>query len=98
MTKNFWRIVMVDTRVDPDEQCQICHKKRDEHGDMNHKFSTDGQLIPIEREKPRQQPPVHREDPKSTPTDRAFATLLEVLIEKNMLDARDVLRIMSGQG
>lgn len=88
--------------VDPDELCAICNKTREMHGDMNHKFSEDGQLIPLEkRPEPRAQGPGHRDDPAPKPTDevsRAMATLVEVLIEKNVLDAKDVLRIFKGNG
>lgn len=86
--------------VEPDDLCMICNKTREMHGDMNHKFSEDGQLIPIEkRPEPRVKPPRHRDDPLPPTEDaRAIATLVEVLIEKDVLDAKDVLRIFKGNG
>lgn len=88
--------------VDPDELCSICDKPRDMHGDMNHEFNTEGQLIQKKpRPEPDRKPPKHRDDepdPKTDENSRALATLVEVLIEKNILDAKDVLRIFKGNG
>ncbi len=87
--------------VDPDDLCSICNKTREMHGDMNHEFNLDGQLIQKKaRPEPERKPPKHRDDPDPVTDEnsRALATLVEVLIEKNVLDAKDVLRIFKGNG
>lgn len=84
--------------VDPDERCQICQQTRVNHGDAHHKFSTDGQLTPLDPPpKPRAEPPVHRDDVPAIQA-RSFAVLMEILLEKNLLDAKDVIRVFTGNG
>lgn len=95
---------MVDTTINFDDECVICGTKRDEHGDKNHQFSLDGQLIPVRKGPEGVKPPQTREEAVSTPPSdlpdigRAFATLVEVLAEKNIVDTKDVIRIFSGKG
>lgn len=102
---------MVD--VSPDDLCVICDTKRDEHGDRQHQFSLDGQLIPLNpgpegRKPPQTKAEAEAEQLKNLPDiGRAFATLVEVLAEKKinfdgvnrpLLDTKDIIRIFSGQG
>ena len=85
-----------DEVPDPDERCQICSETRENHGDKHHKFSVDGQLAMLEPPpKPRATPPkeIGRDE-----TAIAFATLLEVLAEKEIIGAKDIIRILTGQG
>lgn len=78
--------------VDMDETCVHCGLTRDEHGDSQHKFSLDGQLIPIDPPpKPSREAPRHRDDPPAPAgvevgpdLKLAFATLVEVLAEKKI--------------
>lgn len=84
--------------TNPDEVCQVCRVTRENHGDKNHKFSTDGQLLPLDPPpKPRAEAPTHRDDAQMLQA-KSFATLLEVMVERGMIDARDVIRILTGQG
>lgn len=83
--------------IDPDEVCGVCGDTRENHGDRHHKFSPNGDLVALPKaEPPRQRPPVHRDDVAIQA--KSFATLIEVLVEKNLLDAKDVIRILMGQG
>lgn len=85
------------TNSDPDEACQVCGVSREMHGDKNHKFSLDGQLVGLDPPpKPRQESPVHRDEERIKAA--SFATLIEVLAEKKLLDAKDIIRIFTGQG
>lgn len=94
--------------VSPDDVCLVCGTVRDQHGDKNHKFSQDGQLIPLDPPpEPRMKAPRHRDDPPAPaqpgvddgPNIKlAFATLVEVLVDKGILDVKDVLRIFRGEG
>jgi len=81
--------------INPDDVCVLCHLTRDQHGDVNHEFSLDGQLISKRPpEPPRQQPPAVRgatdQDVRS-----AFAALLNILVEKEILTAKDLVVIIS---
>lgn len=86
------------SNISPDDLCQVCQTPRDQHGDKHHKFSVDGQLIQLDPPKPRQEAPRHRDEKPAAPEAKAFATLIEVLAEKNILNTKDVIRIFSGQG
>lgn len=92
---------MVD--ISPDDVCALCNTKRDEHGDMNHQFSLDGQLIPIRKGPEGVKPPQTREEATQAASNlpdvgRAFATLVEILAEKEIVNAKDIIRIFSGKG
>lgn len=88
--------------VDPDEVCSICPNTRENHGDMNHEFNTEGQLIQKKKApEPRAKAPEHRDDPKprdGDPNSRAIATMLEVLAEKGIFEPRDIIRVLQGNG
>lgn len=85
-----------DEVPDQDEQCQICGETRENHGDKMHKFSTDGQLVPLDPPKPpTTPPPKHRDDVVAEAIKaESFAMLLEVLAEKNILNEKDIIRIL----
>lgn len=82
----------------PDDVCGVCSNTRENHGDMQHKFSVDGVLQKLDPPAPpRQQPPRHRDDPKPQDMEHGYVLrLTEVLIDKGILDARDLLRVMGG--
>jgi len=84
---------------DPDEECRICGTKREEHGDRNHEFSSDGVLVPKKApEPPREQAPQRRSyggEAKPDPT-AAYLRLVERLIAKNLLNGEDLIYIFGG--
>lgn len=84
--------------MSPDEECLICGTKRDEHGDKLHQFSTDGSLVPITPGvKPREEAPKPKSEVTTSGPDvsKAFAALVEILAEKELINARDIIRIFS---
>lgn len=82
--------------VNPDEPCSICSETRENHGDKHHKFNTEGHLIPLDPPpKPRAEAPVHVSEAIKA---ASFATLMEVLVEKEILTAKDVIRVFGGNG
>lgn len=89
-----------------DDKCMVCGVSRVDHGDKNHVFSVDGNLIKLEpRPEPKQKPPrtideaeqdkVTQELAKSMEIN-AVLRLTEVLIEKGILDSKDTMFIFSG--
>lgn len=95
----------------PDDLCGVCQNRRDEHGDVNHKFSLEGRLEKLEpAPPPREQAPVHRDDPKmpmmpggninlaqAISMEHNFSLrLMETLVDKGLLDAKDVIHILGG--
>lgn len=87
--------------LNPDELCSICEVKRDEHGDMNHEFNLLGQLIPLKPAAPARQDPPKERDPNPKPhgvgeMEKAFLRLNEVLLEKGVIDGRDLIQILGG--
>lgn len=97
---------MAEQEINYDDLCGVCGTQRDQHGDKNHVFRLDDMLIPIAPgPDPKKTPPRHRDDESSRPptregpnVGRAFATLVEVLAEKGIVDHKDIIRIFSGQG
>lgn len=82
---------------DQDEECKVCGTTRENHGDKNHQFNPiDDSLIPLKpRPEPTRQPPKHRDDVVAEAIKaESFATLLEVLAEKNILNEKDIIRIL----
>lgn len=78
----------------PYDVCQLCGLTRENHGDSNHEFSIDGQLIPTKpRPEPRQDPP--RERVTQEMKANTLAMLVEILAEKDILNAKDIVRIFS---
>jgi hypothetical protein len=92
--------------MSPDDRCLVCDTTRENHGDKRHKFNdVDDQLYPLDPPpKPRAEAPRERGE---TPAPavvaemikaESFATLMEVLVEKEILDAKDVIRVFTGKG
>lgn len=87
----------------PDDICGVCNETREHHGDKNHEFNEEGVLIPLKKpEPPRQEPPQARGelvsgDLTTKQVGDSFLALLEVLIDKNIIEARDVLRILGAR-
>lgn len=77
--------------IDIDEPCGVCNETRDMHGDKNHKFSAEGQLIPLET-KPK--PPV--QVAPSTMQSNLILRMVEVLIQKGLLVGDDLTYIFGG--
>ena len=87
--------------MSPDDTCGVCDETRENHGDKNHEFNIEGNLVPKKpAEPPRQTAPKERGEapsPKGVEEmEKAFLRLNEVLIEKGILDARDIVRILGG--
>lgn len=87
----------------PDDECALCGLTRENHGDSNHKFSQDGELIPVKPGPPaRQQPPEEKKASLSAPakdlaedtTAQAFLRLVDVLVKKEVLDGQDLMYIL----
>lgn len=89
----------------PDDVCLVCGTMREEHGDKHHLFNiTDDTLIPLKPgPEPRNKPPRERgeslkADPAPDHVAESFATLMEILVEKDILDTKDILRVFRGRG
>ena len=97
--------------VQPHDICVLCGIMRMDHGDSNHKFSINGELIPVkEGPAPQNQPPKVKPEHMTDQEKLDVATaelaksmelnavlrLTEVLIEKCVLTAQDTLYIFSG--
>ncbi len=91
--------------MNPDDICGVCGSKRDEHGDRAHEFNLEGNLVEKKKPEPaRQSPPGELRG--SSPTsakpsgveevEKSHLRLIEVLIGKGVLDARDVVSILGG--
>lgn len=86
------------SKVSPTDRCGVCETIREEHGDKNHEFNLDGQLLPIKKgEPPRQSAP----QPKgSTPKvdDLQAANLglriIDRLVTKGIFDAVDLMYVL----
>lgn len=84
---------------DPDEECSICGVTRENHGDLNHEFNTEGLLIPKKKPEPaRNTPPAMRgETVKELSTDmtaQAFLRLTDRLVAKGILDSQDLMYVL----
>jgi len=96
--------------MSPDDVCGVCNTTRENHGDKNHQFNIEGDLVELPKPQPAQNTPP-RERGSSTPEaadvralKTAFAALVEVLAEKSIsfdgvnrpiLDSKDIIRIFS---
>ena len=91
----------------PDDKCMICGRARDMHGDLNHKFSSDGSLVSKNPgEEAKNQPPKVKPE-HATKEEllqymsedlqaKAVMRLTEVLLEKGILEGKDTIYIYSG--
>jgi hypothetical protein len=70
----------------------ICLETRENHGDKQHEFSEDGQLV---QKKPADPPKKNAPEEKVPDAFKAKAltTLVEILAEKGVLGAPDIIRI-----
>lgn len=87
--------------LSPDEECGVCGTQRDQHGDKQHQFNLDGQLIPLKPAEPPRQTAPRERDPNLKPSGveeqhKAFLRLNEVLLEKGVIDGSDLIRILGG--
>lgn len=88
--------------VSPDDTCAVCMQTRENHGDANHEFDLFDSFPRPKRpaEPPRQAAPKERGEPKE-PNQAimdSFMALLEKLIEKGILDAKDIVAILAPRG
>lgn len=84
-----------DQTVSADDVCEVCGETRENHGDKKHKFSIDGQLIPIEPgPKPSNTPPARAV--ANDPVARLHLRLVERLVAKGIFDGTDLLYIFGG--
>lgn len=84
------------TSISPDDECLVCGTTRENHGDLNHEFSTDGQLVPKKSgAAPRQTPPMPRTAEgaalQKDPTNNLLLRLIERLVAKDLLQGQDLL-------
>ena len=79
---------------------------REEHGDSNHQFSKEGELIPIKKGEPaRQEPPKMRTDQAGVEVDKISRDpvtamslrMIERLVAKNLLDGEDLMFIFGNR-
>jgi len=78
-----------------DDLCGVCSLTRENHGDTNHEFNSEGMLIPKKKlEPPRNTPPAARQS--GVGLDEMVALelrLVQRLIAKGLLDGDDLLFI-----
>lgn len=86
---------MTITSIRPDDICEVCGTKREDHGDKNHKFNSMERVDP--RPVPKNIPPTAKGDAVSRdPLTALHLRLVEKLIAKNLLDGDDLLYIFGG--
>lgn len=91
--------------ISPDDVCEICGTTRENHGDKHHKFSEDGQLLPLEKgSKPRQEIPKAKEELSreaeiiaNDPVANLTLRFIERMIQRNQLDGEDLMYIFGGK-
>ena len=84
--------------IDPDERCGICEETRENHGDANHMFSAEGELIPKKPAPPaKNTPPAERSNSLvRDPLTNVVLRLVEQLIANNLLKPEDLMYVMGG--
>lgn len=87
----------------PDDVCALCSYLREEHGDKNHKFSVEGELIPIEPgPPPRQEAPKARDSTPEAqvlgndPVTKVVLRMVERMVSKQLLSGEDLVYIFGG--
>jgi len=87
----------------PDDVCMVCETTRDQHGDSNHKFSEDGQLIPIQPGPPARQKAPDEKRASLSPeakgvadnmTSQTLLRLIDTLVEKEVISGKDLMYIL----
>lgn len=99
-------MMTTSTPPSPDDICAVCSSPRDQHGDMNHEFSINGELVTVKPgPPPTNNPPKKREDKEQLvpvspelPTPENFVALLDILISKDIINAQEVIYILGGGG
>lgn len=77
--------------AEPDEElCRICQSNRAAHSELNHEFSTDGQL------RPKKKVPPPRVVSQRVP-DAMAARLAAILLERKLIDPGDFEFILTGR-
>lgn len=90
------------SEINPDDLCGVCNTKRDEHGDKQHVFDLDGNLVPKKAPEPqRRQPPKTREEAAAAEAVKpdahaAVLRLSEILLQKGIIDSADLFYILGG--
>lgn len=84
-----------------EDPCGVCEETRENHGDKNHEFNINGQLIPKKAGPPPQtQAPQRRSAPgeqlSKDPVARLQIRLIERLVAKELIDSEDMLYIFGG--
>lgn len=79
--------------LSPDDLCGVCGTIRELHGDKNHKFDLDGNLIPV-KEPVNKMPAAPRVI--KDPVPATMLRLVERLVAKKLLDGDDLLFILGG--
>jgi hypothetical protein len=86
--------------LNPDEACEVCGETRINHGDKQHRFSTDGALIPVQPgPAPRNAPPTSGGQAailSKDPTTQLVLRLVDRLINNGTLSGDDALYIFGG--
>lgn len=85
--------------IDPDEACVHCGITRENHGDMQHVFSREGEPL-----RKKEAPPTPQSLPPTPagraaagdPTTRLVLRLIESLVDKGILDGLDMIKIFGG--
>lgn len=82
--------------ANPDDVCAVCNKTRENHGDAHHVFDMENEFP---RPIPKPEPVKAAAPPPRPMTEQikaaSFAALMEVLTEKGILDAKDVIKVFS---
>ena len=80
---------------DPDDLCGVCGYRREAHGDSNHEFNMDGDLIPKKTPDPaRSNPPTERGQALlKDPTTGVMLRMVERMIQKGLLTGDDLVYI-----
>ncbi len=85
--------------ISPDDLCGVCSTKRDEHGDKNHEFNLEGELIPKKKPEPARQsaPQPRGSGLNNDPVARLQIRLVERLVSKGLLEGDDLVYIFGGE-
>lgn len=97
--------------MSPDDECLVCGTKRDEHGDKHHEFSLTSDVpVPKKKPEPGKEPPKERQPQTLAEANRrideltlrlkdtreAFIRFLELQVERKVIDAKDILKVLGG--
>lgn len=71
--------------------CLVCGTDRDDHGPMNHQFSEDGELRPVDRSTPRRQ---KNPQPTVIVAGAIDMPLRKLLLDKGILTSEDFAALL----